>query len=228
MATPTAVEAIEAARVAREAGHLKVARKALDHAHAAAAREGRIPPRLAEEGEQLGQALLTQGATLAALGEWLRARGLGRTSARGRAGQVAQDYARWRPQPGPVGAPKDALLAAATGAFWVRPGARGRVLAVEGGITGEGTESFGRILELCAKDAEWLLVDMAKLTYVGSAGLAVAVKTAEKLRARKGGLTMFAMPSNLKLLVETLGLAHFLQPSPSVVEALDLAAGSPA
>jgi hypothetical protein len=56
-------------------------------------------------------------------------------------------------------------------------------------------------------------VDMARLTYVGSAGLAVAVKLAERLRAAKGGLCMYSMSPNLKLLVETLGLAHFLNPS---------------
>jgi anti-anti-sigma factor len=64
---------------------------------------------------------------------------------------------------------------------------------------------------------------MEKLTYVGSAGLAVAVKLAERLRGQQGGLAMFSMSPNLKLLVETLGLAHFLNPAANVLEAIDKA-----
>jgi anti-anti-sigma factor len=225
--SPTTVEAVEAARVARESGHLKVAQRALDHAaRGLGPGDGPLRPRLAEEGDLLGRALLAEGATLAALGEWLRARALGRAEARASVASVAAEYVRWRPRPGPIGAPKDALQAAATGAFWVGPRARARVLVVEGGITGEGTEAFGRVLDLCSRGAEWVLVDMARLTYVGSAGLAVAVKLAERLRAAKGGLCMFSMSPNLKLLVETLGLAHFLNPTIAVADALDLAAGS--
>jgi anti-anti-sigma factor len=222
---PSAEEAIEAGRVARDAAKLRVAQRALDHAYQGAAK---LSPdaqrRLAEEGELLARALLAQGATLAALSEFQRARALGRASARDGTAKLAADYAKWRPTPGPIGAPRDSLLGGASGAFWVHDKARARVLAVEGGITGEGTESFGRILDLCAKDVQWVLVDMERLTYVGSAGLAVAVKTAERLRGQQGGLAMFAMSPNLKLLVETLGLAHFLNPAKDVLEAIELSA----
>ncbi|MBX3467592.1 MAG: STAS domain-containing protein [Planctomycetes bacterium] len=224
-AAPSAGEAVEAARVAREAGRLRIAQRALDHALQSLDPRGDpdLAGRAAEEADLLGRALLAQGATLAALGELQRACALGRDGARPGLARVAGDYARWRPRAGPIGAPRDSLVAGASGAFWAGARARGRVVAIEGGITGEGTESFGRILELCARDVQWVFVDMEKLTYVGSAGLAVAVKLAERLRGQGGGLAMFAMSPNLKLLVETLGLAQFLNPAGTLLDALDLA-----
>lgn len=226
-AAPSAEEAVEAARVAREAARLRVAQRALDHAFSAlrGGDPSGLRPRLADEGYLLGRALLEGGAALAALGELQRAATLGHGDARKLVARMGAEYARWRPKPGPIGAPRDSLTAGASGVFWVSDRARGRVLALEGGITGEGTEAFGRVLDLCARDVQWVLVDMEKLTYVGSAGLAVAVKLAERLRAQQqGGLSMFAMSPNLKLLVETLGLAHFLNPAATVVEAMAVAA----
>lgn len=224
---PSAEEAVEAARVAREAGRLTIAQRALDHAYQSLAKAGApdLRQRLAAEGDLLARALAGQGATLAALGEFQRARGLGWAEARLGASKVVADYARWRPKAGAIGAPRDSLTAGASGAFWASERTRARVLALEGGITGEGTDAFGRVLDLCARDVQWVLVDMEKLTYVGSAGLAVAVKLAERLRGQGGGLAMFAMSPNLKLLVETLGLAHFLNPAGTVLDALDLATG---
>lgn len=223
---PSAEEAIEAARVAREAAKLRVAQRALDHAFAAlrgGEASGALRPRLAQEADLLGRALLRSGAALAALGELQRAAALGHGEARAAVAKLGAEYARWRPRAGPIGAPRDSLTAGASGVFWVSDQARARVLTLEGGITGEGTEAFGRVLDLCARDVQWVLVDMEKLTYVGSAGLAVAVKQAERLRGQQGGLSMFAMSPNLKLLVETLGLAHFLNPAAGIVDAMALA-----
>jgi anti-anti-sigma factor len=224
---PSAEDAVEAARVAREAGRLNIAQRAIDHAYQSIAKVDApdLRRRLASEGDLLARALAGQGATLAALGEFQRARGLGWAEARQGASKVTADYLKWRPKAGAIGAPRDSLTAGASGAFWASDRGRARVLALEGGITGEGTDAFGRVLDLCARDVQWVLIDMEKLTYVGSAGLAVAVKLAERLRGLSGGLSMFAMSPNLKLLVETLGLAHFLNPAAGVLEALDLAAG---
>lgn len=230
-AAPSAEEAVEAARVAREAERPRVAQRALDHAFQALAllaqrgveAPASLSAALAEEGHLLGRALLRGGATLAALGELRRAAALGHPAARKDAARLTAEYARWRPRAGAIGAPRDSLTAGASGVFWASQRARARVLALEGGITGEGTEAFGRVLDLCARGVQWVLVDMEKLTYVGSAGLAVAVKQAERLRGQQGGLCMFAMSPNLKLLVETLGLAHFLNPAGSAQDALDLA-----
>ncbi len=222
---PSAEEAVEAARVAREATRLRVAQRALDHAFVAVreADPTGVRPRLAEEADLLGRALLKSGALLAGLGELQRAAILGSREARQAVARLGAEYARWRPKTGQIGAPRDSLTAGASGVFWASDRAKARVLALEGGITGEGTEAFGRILDLCARDVQWVLVDMEKLTYVGSAGLAVAVKLAERLRGQGGGLSMFAMSPNLKLLVETLGLAHFLNPAGTVLEAMALA-----
>ncbi len=228
MTTPSLSEAVEAARVAREAGKLRLAQRAVDHAYGAlTGREDRgLLERLGLESDFLARSLGREGALLAALSEWLRASSLGLAEARRGVAQVCQAYERWRPKPGTIGAPRDSLRAAASGPFWIDRARRGIVLALEGGITGEGTEAFGRVLELCAREADWLLIDMERLTYVGSAGLAVAVKTSEVLRARRGGLVLFAMAPNLRLLVDTLGLSQFLNPAPDVAGALTHAVGS--
>lgn len=116
------------------------------------------------------------------------------------------------------------LEAGATGAFWVGRHDKGRILVLRGGIMGEAnTAAFSRVLDLSSDEVTWLFVDMERLTYVGSKGLAVVVKAAERLRKAGGGVSLFALKSNLKLIVETLGLAKFLNPTDKLIDALALA-----
>ncbi|MEM7315807.1 MAG: STAS domain-containing protein, partial [Planctomycetota bacterium] len=88
-------------------------------------------------------------------------------------------------------------------------------------ITGDGTEPFARVLHMACDGTQWLFVDMADVNYVGSAGLAVAVKVSEKLRQAGGGMSLFGLSSNLKLLVETLGLDGYLNPMDRLEDAMN-------
>ncbi|HBP23507.1 MAG TPA: hypothetical protein DEA08_37730 [Planctomycetes bacterium] len=221
---PPLERVLEAVSAARERGRLGTARRALEHAYerlgeSSAARE--LQPHMAEEAELLGRELAVRGAPLAAMSEWMRATDLGRDQRRNLS-RLTEQYPRWRPEPSSIGVAKDALTAAASGAFWVGLEQRGRILTLAGGITGSGTDAFRRVLGLASSGVEWLLLDVQELTYVGSAGLAVVVKTAETLRSAGGAVALFSLSSNLKLLVETLGLAASLHPVEDLQAALNL------
>lgn len=212
---------LQAARVAREKGKLRTAARALEAVYARLDEGRGLASQIASEGEALGRELALRGASLAALGEWLRAQALGRDQGRN-IERIIGNYKAWKPEAQTVGVARDGLLAGAGGAFWVSPRQRGRVMVLEGGITTEGTEAFTRVLELASGDVDWLFVDMQKLTYVGSTGLAVVVKLAERLRNRGGGVSLFHLSPNLKLLVETLGLATFLNPVGTLQDSFEL------
>jgi anti-anti-sigma factor len=224
MASPTPQRALEASRVARSASRLDVAVRALDHAYGALPQDPGFANQLAVESEVLARELALRGASLGALGLWLRAQELGKDQAKN-LGRLIKNYPAWRPTPSSVGAPKDTLIAGATGAFWVSTTTRARILVLSGGITGEGTEPFARVLKLACEDVEWVLIDLAKVNYIGSAGLAVAVKLSERLRKRSGGLALFELATNLTLLVETLGLDGYLNPVTTLADALERAGG---
>jgi len=219
---PSVSLVLDAARVAREAGNLHVAARAVDHAYQRLDDEPGARERLAEEGALFARELAERGAHFAALGELLRAQQVG-ADLRDLLSSLLRTYTRWRPRAASIGVPKDALTAGASGDFWVGIGRRGRILLLEGGITGEATEAVSRVIELSAEKAPWLFVDVSRLSYVGSSGLAVIVKQAERCKGKGGGLCLFGLSSNLKLLVETLGLAPFLNPVADLPEALSLA-----
>ncbi len=211
MPKPTPQRALDGARVAREAGQLTVAGRALDHVYTNLEEHPQLRGPLAIESAVLARELALRGASLAALGLWLRAQELGKDQTRNVTRMIG-NYSAWRPQLCSVGAPKEALTAGASGAFWVSIAAKARILALQGGITGDGTEPFARVLHLACEGIHWVFVDMSEVSYVGSAGLAVAVKVSEKLRQREGGLSLFGLSANLQLLVETLGLDSYLNP----------------
>jgi anti-anti-sigma factor len=221
MANPSPRRALDSTRVAREAAKLEVALRAVDHAYANLDQDPAIRDELAEESELLGRELALRGASLGALGLWLRAHALGRSQAQS-VQRLLTNYPTWRPDAGSVGVPRDALKAAASGAFWIGLRRRARILVLEGGITGQGTEPFARILLTASEGVNWVFVDMAQVNYVGSAGLALAVKISERLRPRAGGVALFGLSANLKILVETLGLEKHLPPVEGLAGALAL------
>lgn len=220
-AKPPLETVLTAARVARERGDLGTARRAFLHLCVRLGEARELQTQTALEGERLAKELAIRGAHLAALEASLCAHQLGRDQ-RGPLEKLAERYPRWRPTPGPIGVAKDALLAGASGLFRVGIRQQARIVSLSGGITGAGTEAFRRVLNLAHVDLDWLLLDVADLSYVGSSGLAIVVKSAEELRAAGGGVAMFGPSSNLKLLVETLGLGDSLHPVASLSEALQL------
>lgn len=218
-AQPPLETVLTAARVARERGDLGTARRAFLHLCGRLGEAQELAAAAAEEGERLAKELAIRGAHLAALEAALCAHQLGRDQ-RGPLEKLAQRYPRWRPAPGPIGVAKDGLLAGASGLFQVGLQRRARIVSLSGGITGAGTESFRRVLNLAHVEIDWLFLDVADLSYVGSSGLAIVVKSAEELRLAGGGVAMFGPSSNLKLLVETLGLGDSLHPVGGLSEAL--------
>lgn len=226
---PTVLEAV---RVSRERGDLGTARRALLHFFA---RSGEVPQLLEEAGyeaEALAKELVIRGAALGGLEACLCAQGMGRDQARN-FDRITARFPRWRPEPASIGAAKDGLLAGATGTFltgtFPAPGKRpqfGRIVSLSGGITGTGTEAFRRVLNMAHEGVDWLLLDAKDLSYVGSSGLAIVVKSAEQLRGANGGVVLFQPSSNLKLLVETLGLADSLHPVEDLSAALLLIHGA--
>jgi anti-anti-sigma factor len=219
--TPDATTAIASSRVAREAGQLRLAQRALDRAYACVGADGDAMAALLDECVLLAGALGQAGSRLAALSEWLRALERGAKNAAGAVGVLVSDYDAWRPAPESVGLKGDGLKAAATGTFWVGLGARGRILTLSGGVTAEGVKPFQRVIEMSAQDVQWLLVDMRELTYVGSSALALVVKQAERLRTLGGGLCLYSMSSSLKILVEMLGVNTSVTPVEGLLEALE-------
>jgi anti-anti-sigma factor len=164
---------------------------------------------VADEAVKLGLALEKNKAPLAALSEFVRALDLAPTNDQAREGiaRGAANYTAWAPPCGSLG---NQLSVGATGAFWVGRGAKGRVVVFNGGINGETVVAAKKALEVAANGVNWLVVDMKKLVYVGSTGLAAAVKVAETLESRGGGLILFAVASNLGVVIETLGLGRYL------------------
>lgn len=217
-AAPDAATAIASSRVAREAGQLRLAQRALDRAYAVCEPDQREA--LAAESSLLAGALSHGGSRLAALGEWFRARDLGAKNAGQAAMVLVSDYPNWRPAPESVGLKGDGLKAAATGAFWVGRDAKARILTLSGGVTAEGVQPFQRVTEMSAEGVQWLLIDMRELTYVGSSALALVVKQAERLRTQGGGLCLFSMSSSLKILVEMLGVNTSVTPVEDLTDAL--------
>jgi len=216
-AAPDAATAIAASRVARSAGQLRTAQRALDRAYAVLVPDQREA--LSAEAALLAGALANAGSRLAALGEWFRARDLGAKHAEQAIGVLISDYPQWRPAPESVGLKGDGLKASATGAFWVGYDTRARILTLQGGVTAEGVQPFQRVTEMSGQDVHWLLVDMRELTYVGSSALALVVKQAERLRQQGGGLCLFSMSSSLKILVEMLGVNTSVTPVEDLGEA---------
>lgn len=212
---------LESARAARGQGKLIEARTNLDAAYEGLdARDRRAAQALAEEGARLGAALEGANAPLAALSELLRAWEAAKVPQVGEGiTRLVQRYAEWRPQPIEV-APGTAIRAAATGAFWVGIGTKGRVVALEGGIPTESVQAARRALDRASVGVSWLLLDLRGLGYIGSSGLATIVKVAELLGNAGGGLVLFDVVSAQAVLIDTLGLARFFTPAASIQAAL--------
>ncbi len=220
--------ALSEARRQRSAGKLKAAIEALDRAVPLCPPEDPNAARaVSEEGAKLALALGEKGSILAALSEVARALGLNPEN------QLARDtldkcviaYDRWAPPMGAV-APGDQLVVGATGAFWVNRNQRGRVVVLQGGINGETVPAARKALEVAAQGSSWMLLNMKKLVYVGSTGLAATVKVAESLEKGGGGLVLYQVASNLAIVINTLGLGRYLRVVPDLQTALAITRGS--
>jgi anti-anti-sigma factor len=219
--------ALSEARRSRTQGRLKAAVEALDKAIPLCQPDDANAARaLADESSKLGATLLEKGSVLAALSEFARVLDLQAENPAAREGldRCVQAYERWAPPMGAV-APGNQLIVGATGAFWVNRAQRGRVVVLQGGINGETVPAGRKALEVAGQGASWLLLDMKKLAYVGSTGLAATVKVAETLEKAGGGLVLYQVASNLAIVINTLGLGRYLRVVADLVTALAHARG---
>ncbi len=219
--------ALAEARRARAQGRLKAAQEALDRVMPLALPDDPNAARaMADEGARLGLALEAKGSVLAALAEFARALDLSSELVAAREGvsRGVAAYDRWMPPLGAV-AHGNQLVAGATGAFWVSRTHRGRVVVLQGGINGETVIPARKALDVASNGVSWLLIDMKKLAYVGSTGLATTVKVAEHLEKLGGGLALFSVASNLAIVINTLGLGRYLKVVTDLDAALALARG---
>ena len=214
--------ALSEARRQRSGGKLKGAIEALDRAVPLCPPEDPNAARaVSDEGARLAVALEERGSVLAALSEYGRALGLFPDNSLAREGleRCIKAYDKWSPPMGAV-APGNQLVVGATGAFWVNRNQRGRVVVLQGGINGETVPAARKALEVAGQGVAWLLLDMKKLVYVGSTGLAATVKVAESLEKGGGGLVLYQVASNLGIVINTLGLGRYLRVVPDLGAAL--------
>jgi anti-anti-sigma factor len=220
--------ALSEARRARTQGRLKAAVEALDRAIPLLSPDDPNAARaVADEATRIAAALEEKGSLVAALAEYARALDVSPDLQAASQGivRIADAYPSWAPPMGAV-APANQLVVGATGAFWVNRSQRGRVVALEGGINAETVAPAKKALELAGRDVAWLLVDMKKLAYVGSTGLATTVKVAERLETGGGGLALYNVASNLGIIINTLGLGRYLKVVPDLAAALAQARGA--
>jgi anti-anti-sigma factor len=99
------------------------------------------------------------------------------------------------------------------------------VLAVSGRLDGATVPSFeARLFDLIAEGHRRIIVDLAGLRYISSAGLRVLLVAAKRLKP-EGGRLLLAAPSELVgQVLEIAGFSAMLETCPTIEEALAHAA----
>jgi len=77
---------------------------------------------------------------------------------------------------------------------------------------------YDTLSELEVADAHNVVIDLAKVTFMDSTGLAVIVTEHKRLRHAKGTLTVFSPPSSVRRLFEITGLTKVLDIVPATEE----------
>jgi anti-sigma B factor antagonist len=77
---------------------------------------------------------------------------------------------------------------------------------------------YDKLSELEVQDAHNVVLDLAKVTFMDSTGLAVIVTEHKRLRHSDGTLTIFSPPSSVRRLFEITGLTTVLDIVPATEE----------
>jgi anti-sigma B factor antagonist len=77
---------------------------------------------------------------------------------------------------------------------------------------------YDTLSELEVADAHNVVIDLAKVTFMDSTGLAVIVTEHKRLQHAKGTLTIFSPPSSVRRLFEITGLTKLLDIVPATEE----------
>jgi anti-sigma B factor antagonist len=77
---------------------------------------------------------------------------------------------------------------------------------------------YDQLSDLEMQDAHHVVLDLAKVTFMDSTGLAVIVTEHKRLRHSDGTLTIFSPPSSVRRLFEITGLTTLLDIVPATEE----------
>ena len=99
-------------------------------------------------------------------------------------------------------------------------------MSVEGRIDGSTATAFGEAVRIAIEETDRaILVDMAELAYIGSAGLRVILLSAKSLHARKRELALCALPDTIGEVFAISGFDKALKIHGTQAEALGSVAG---
>ena len=92
-----------------------------------------------------------------------------------------------------------------------------RLIKLIGMLDLEGVNSVDRqFVEHCAGDAVFVLVDLARLTYLSSIGIPLLINVAKGVAARGGRLAFVNPQMNVKSVLEMTGVSHMIRTYPDV------------
>jgi anti-anti-sigma factor len=87
-----------------------------------------------------------------------------------------------------------------------------RVLKLTGKLDNEGTNSIEReFIQRCSGDGLFVLVDLARMTYLSSIGIPLLVNAAKTVAGRGGRLALVGPPTNVKAVLEMTGVTHMIR-----------------
>lgn len=95
-------------------------------------------------------------------------------------------------------------------------------LAVDGQLDAHTFAEFDKFLEmLMDKERYYLVVEMAKLDYISSAGIGVLAGTARKARDMGGDVRLAAVPESVMKVLSLVGFEKLMQIFPTATEAIE-------
>ncbi|OGG55257.1 MAG: hypothetical protein A3F84_24215 [Candidatus Handelsmanbacteria bacterium RIFCSPLOWO2_12_FULL_64_10] len=95
-------------------------------------------------------------------------------------------------------------------------------MAVDGQLDAHTFAEFDRFLEmLMDKERYYLVVEMAKLDYISSAGIGVLAGTARKARDMGGDVRLAAVPDGVMKVLSLVGFEKLMQIYGTAQEAID-------
>ena len=104
------------------------------------------------------------------------------------------------------------------------PGGKTRavtVLAADGQLDAHAFSEFDTFLtQLIEKDRIYLVMDMARLKYISSAGIGVLAGTARRVRDRQGDIRLAAVPEGVMTVLSVVGFGKVMQVFPAASEAV--------
>jgi anti-anti-sigma factor len=92
-----------------------------------------------------------------------------------------------------------------------------RLIKLTGMLDIEGVNGIDRqFIQHCAGDGVFVLVDMARVTYLSSIGIPLLINAAKGVAARGGRLAFVSPQMNVKSVLDLTGVSHMIRVYPDV------------